>query len=36
MPISSISNVESMHLQIDNFSHVVVLKLGVVEMKAML
>lgn len=33
---TSISNVESMHLQIDNFSHVAILKLGVVEMKATL
>jgi hypothetical protein len=36
MPTSLISNVESVHLQFDNFSHVAVLKLGVVEMKAML
>jgi hypothetical protein len=33
---TSISNVESMHLQIDNFSLVAILKLGVVKMKAML
>jgi hypothetical protein len=36
MPTFSLSNVESMHLEIDNFSLVALLKLGVVEMKVML